>query len=383
MKHKRILIFSTDDHLHPAGGAEQAMGYITERLPHLEFDLICAKLRPQSQRVQRVKNVTIYRLGIGVPKIDGIVLALFGYWQAVRLMKKNSYDLVWSIMASYGAFSAVRVKRRAKLPFVLTLQEGDSFEYIEQRVRWVKRSFQKIFEEADAIQAISEYLRQWGRDMGYRGARDRVIPNGVMLELFAKSYSSHEVEEKRKTFGFPGNAFVLMTSSRLVEKNAIEDVIKALSNLPKDVCLVICGDGDLRPCIERQILELGLTQRVKLFGFVPPTNLPLIMRASDAFIRPSVTEGLGTAFLEAMAARLPVIATRVGGIADFLEDGVTGFEVAVHSPDSIVQTVERVRSLSEEEKNKVLVTAETMVRQRYNWDGITHDMEKVFNEVSS
>ena len=155
---KRILIFSTDDHLVPAGGAEQAFGNITQRLPHIEFDLICAKLRKNVKDFEKVGNVNIYRMGFGIPKVDGFILALFGHFCAYKLMRKQRYDLLWSIMASYGAFAAVRVKKKTGVPLLLTLQEGDSFDYIYNRVRFVRKSFNNIFASADGIQAISNYL---------------------------------------------------------------------------------------------------------------------------------------------------------------------------------------------------------------------------------
>src|SRR3989344_2646425 len=182
----RVLIFSTDDFLYPAGGAEQALGNITKRLPDIEFDLICAKLRKGVKGYEKVGNVSIYRMGLGIPKLDAYIVALCGHWCAYKLMRKHRYDLIWSIMASYGAFSAVRVKKKTGLPFLLTLQEGDSLEYIYKKVKYVKNSFGEIFKTADGIQAISHYLLAWGTEMGFRGKLAEVVPNGVDLGVFTR-----------------------------------------------------------------------------------------------------------------------------------------------------------------------------------------------------
>ncbi len=383
MKHNRVLIFSTDDHLYPAGGAEQAMGNITERLPHIEFDLICAKLRKGTAGFEKAKNVNIYRMGFGIPRVDGIILALFGHYCAYKLMRKHSYDLMWSIMASYGGFSAVRIKRQyPRIPFLLTLQEGDSFKHIRSRVRFVMHSFHEIFRFADGLQAISKHLQKWGREMGYSGKHDVVIPNGVAFDLFGKTCDESDIKSTRASFNFAPNAFILMTSSRIVKKNGLGDVVKALSNLPENVCFVICGDGDLEPVLRAEVTSRGLTARVLFKGFVEPQELPLLMKASDAFIRPSLTEGLGTAFLEAMAARIPVIATTAGGIADFLTDGATGFVVGIEDSESIVKAVLRVQGLLPEQKTQLLNRAETMVRERYNWNLVSKNMEALFNNLT-
>ena len=378
----RVLVFSTDDHLHPAGGAEQAFGNISARMPDVTFDLVCAKIRKGVSGYEQVKNVHIHRMGFGIPKIDGIILAIFGQYCAEKLMKKNQYDLIWSIMASYGAFSAVRVKKKTGIPFLLTLQEGDALEYIYERVKYVRKSFNEIFKVADGIQAISTFLLNWGREMGYQGTLGQVIPNGVFIDAFAKQYSIEEKVTARASFGFPKDVYILMTSSRLEKKNGVSDVISALAKLPENVCFVICGGGSLESVLRAQVDTLGLTHRVKFLGFVEPDKLQLLMQASDTFIRPSLTEGLGNAFLEAMAARIPVIGTPAGGIPDFLTDGETGFVVEIQNPESIVNAVGRVMQLAVSEKQEILDRAEKMVRERYDWDLVTTQMRELFKKIT-
>lgn len=378
---KRILIFSTDDHLVPAGGAEQAFGNITERLPHIEFDLICAKLRKGALPYEQVKNVHIHRMGLGIPKIDGIILALFGQYRAYKLMRKHEYGLLWSIMASYGAFAAVRVKKKTCVPMLLTLQEGDSFEHIYDRVKFIRTTFNTIFKRADGIQAISQYLLNWGKQMGYEGDKGKVIPNGVAIDAFTQEFAPEAIAAKRTSFGFEENAFILFTSSRLEKKNGVGDIIGALGLLPSHVCFVVCGSGSLEPVLIEQIKQLGLQERVKFMGFVDPKELPLLMKASDVFIRPSLSEGLGNAFLEAMAARMIVIGTNAGGIPDFLTQGKTGFIVGIEEKESIKDAVLQIETLPDAEKERILNQAEALVRQKYNWDIITSDMEALFNSL--
>lgn len=380
---KKILLFSTDDHLYPAGGAEQAFGNITERLPHIEFHLICAKLRKGALPYEQVKNMHIYRMGFGIPKIDGFVLALFGHYCAYKLMRKHSFCLIWAIMASYGAFAAVRVKNKKKIPLLLTLQEGDSFEYIYDRVRFVRKAFNRIFASADGIQAISNYLLRWGKQMGYKGELGKVIPNGVAVEAFTQEFFKEVIQAQRESFGFPQNALILFTSSRLEKKNGIADVITALSLLPENVCFVVCGGGSLDAVLKTQVAELGLERRVKFMGFVDPKELPLLMKAADIFIRPSLSEGLGNAFLEAMAARMLVIGTDAGGIPDFLADGKTGFVVEVQSPQSIANTVRKIQNLDASAGTQILNEAQSLVLKKYNWDIVAKDMEEFFNILSA
>jgi glycosyltransferase involved in cell wall biosynthesis len=375
-----ILIFSTDDHCYPAGGAEQAMGEITKRLPHIQFDLICARLRKGVAKEETIGNIRIHRMGFGIPKLDGIILALFGHRLALRLAKRTHYDLIWSVMASYGAFSAVRVKKALRIPFFLTLQEGDPIEYILHKVRFVRKQFDEIFRAADGLQAISHFLYRWGKDMGFRGEAGEVIPNGVDIANFTKPEDPEEIARLRSEFGFPKDAFILLTSSRLEVKNGVADVVAALAMTDPSVCFVICGTGSLEEGIRVQVRELGLESRVRFMGFVKHDVLPKLLKASDAFIRPSLTEGLGNAFLEGMATRRPVIGTPVGGIPDFLFDGKTGFVCEPKDPESIARAVERIRALSITERERILDEAERMVREIYNWEPIAARMEALMKK---
>ncbi len=377
----KIIIFTTDDFLYPAGGAEVAIGEITKRLPHIEFDLICAKLRKKSSRYEKVGNVEIHRIGFGIPRLDGYLLALLGYFKAMSLHRIKKYDLVWPVMASYGAFSAVRFKKKARLPMLLTLQEGDDIKYIEKSVRFVKRAFANIFKSADGLQSISWFLKRWGEDMGFSGLISRVIPNGVDIRRFSKKSDKNEIKKIRESFGFAEDSFVLITVSRLVIKNGVVDIINALKYLPKKVSLVICGDGPLEKKLKNQVANLGLKERVCFLGFVKNNSVPSLLKASDLFIRPSLSEGLGIAFLEAMVARILVVGTLVGGIVDFLDDGQTGFAVKPNNPQSIKKTLDRILSMSREDRESVAETAFNMVKDNYNWDFIATDMESVFKKL--
>jgi glycosyltransferase involved in cell wall biosynthesis len=277
----------------------------------------------------------------------------------------------------------VRVKQKTGIPFLLTLQEGDSFDYIYNKVKFVRGKFNEIFKNADGIQAISNYLLNWGREMGFTGSEGKVIPNGVAVDAFTKEFSADEIHAKRASFGFREDAFILITSSRLEKKNGVKDVVDALTLSHPDVCFVICGSGSLESDIREQVQRLGLETRVKFMGFMDPKELPLLLKASDAFIRPSLSEGLGNAFLEAMAARIPTIGTNAGGIPDFLEDGTTGFMVGIEDPASIAKAVERIRALPLDQKEAILARAKALVIEQYNWEVISRDMESMFNTLTS
>jgi len=378
---KRILIFSTDDFVPPAGGAEIAIGEITKRLPNFEFDLFCARIRKNTSKFEKRGNVNIYRLGPGVPKIDKFLLGSLGHRKALKIHKEEPYQLVWAVMASYGGFAAVRFKEKTGISFLLTLQEGDPLESIERKVRFVAGYFKNIFVKADGLQAISNFLYEWGLKMGFGGKIGKVIPNGVDIVNFTRQFSQQEILETRNSLGFGKDALILVTVSRLEKKNGIGDAISALKILPEKVCFAICGFGSLKEQLKKQVKELGLEHRVKFLGMVSHENLPKILKASDIFIRPSLTEGLGSSFLEAMAAGPIVVGTLVGGISDFLKEGITGFVCQPENPKSIAAAVTKIMFLNNLELVKVRANALDLVKKEYNWDFVSKKMEDIFNQL--
>ena len=378
---KRILIFSTDDFLHPAGGAEVAIGEIAKRNPDISFTLICGKLRKKASKLEQVGNVEIHRMGFGIPKLDGFVLALFGHSCAMKLHKKNPFDIAWAVMASYGAFAVSKFKMKTGVPYVLTLQEGDSLQEIENKTKLVRGKFLDIFRNADGLQTISKFLYEWAIKNGFHSECAKIIPNGVDIKAFAGDVYGDKTQKLRSSFGFPDNSQVLITASRLEQKNGVGDIIDSLKLLPDNTCLVVCGGGALDSELKKQTKRLGLENRVKFLGFVERERLPVLFKSSDIFIRPSLTEGLGNAFLEAMASGIPVIGTPVGGIPDFLIDEQNGFFCQPQNAKSIADTVNKIFSLSEDEKKKILSSALELVKEKYDWDHIGNDMRNMFECV--
>ena len=265
------------------------------------------------------------------------------------------------------------------VPFVLSLQEGDPIEHIKKRVRFVYPLFKMIFTKADIIQTISNYLADFARAMG--GKNVVVVPNGVDVAHFSAVLPLPEPFDIDEEIGKKSGDTFLITTSRLVKKNAVKDIIKALRFLPETVKLLVCGDGEEKSRLQEEATRIGVSSRVFFKGFVPKEDMPRYLQACDIFVRPSLSEGFGNSFVEAMAARLPVIATPVGGIVDFLEDKKTGLFCAVSEPKDLAKKVEiYMRDINLREE--IVDNAFAMVKEKYDWNLVAKDMkEKVFDKI--
>lgn len=371
----KIVIFTTA-YFPMIGGAEVAIKEVTDRLRDIEFELFCAKMRSDTAKQERIGNVTVHRVGFG-RNIDKYLLPLLGPVLA-RFRVKESDASVWSVMASYGGFAGLYYSwLRPKAKFILTLQEGDPVERYQKHAGPFNALRKRIFSSADRVHAISRFLAEWGKEMGAKQA-PQVIPNGVDVLRFSERISAEERVRMRRDLGFGESDIVLVTASRLSHKNAVDDVIRALPELDSRYKFLILGTGEDEAMLRSLVSDLGLSNRVNFFGNVAHVDLPKYLQSSEIFVRPSRSEGLGNAFLEAMAAGIPVIGTLVGGIPDFLLDGETGVACEVDRPGSIADAARKLEDAALREK--IVEQAKKLVRQKYDWDSIADQMKKVLCE---
>ena len=166
----------------------------------------------------------------------------------------------------------------------------------------------------------------------------------------------------------------------MVKKNAVGDIIGAIKYLPENIRLIILGTGSLEEDLKFQTSNLKIEDRVSFLGHIDHRELPKYLASADIFIRPSLSEGLGSSFLEAMAVGLPVIATPVGGIPDFLKDGETGLFCEVINPKSIAEKV-KVYLENNDLRKKIINNAREMVVKKYDWDLIAKKMRNIFDRL--
>lgn len=398
---KRVLIFSLMYSPFMSGG-EMAPDEITRRIPQerIHFDLIALRADKKLPLTEQVGNVTLHRIGPAKRGITFTELGRFPWYlikvlyvplavlKARALARQQKYDAYWCIMTNMGFVPVVlRMFFKDTTPFILTLQDGDTKEHIalRKRIRLFAPLFKRIFTQASSVQAISHHLARFAKDMGYRG-EPTIIPNGVDYAHFADPKWDKEAQKLKYRFDKKPNDYYLVTTSRLVPKNGLDDVIRALALLPDRFKFIVLGDGPQGEALWKLARKLKVEKRVRFLGKVPFDQVPAHLWMSDVFVRPSLSEGMGSSFVEAMAAGLPVVATPVGGIPDFLFDpdtptgkvAPTGVFCGVRDPESIVRAVNRIVD-NEKLRTTIIECARDLVRRTYDWNLIARDVEqKVF-----
>ena len=396
---KRILIFSLA-YTPYVGGAELAIKEITDRLDPNEysFDMITLRFDRKLPEVEKIGNVTVHRIGfvsenvkvsdraLPLPcKLAKILFPFTSFFKALSLHRKRPYDIVWAMMANQAGFGALFFKyAHPNIPYFLELQDGNSLQQIKARqplLSLVWPIYKRVYLKADVIKAISNFIKDLAREVGFRGKLE-VIPNAVDIAKFSAVIPEDDAEELKSRLGKKMGDVFLFTASRLVLSRGVEDVIRALAHLPPNVKFLIAGDGEDRGKLEDIARESRVAERVIFLGQVEHAEIPKYLKVSDIFVRPSVIEGMGSAFVEAFAAGIPVVATPVGGIPDFLFDPErepdmepTGIFCNVRDPESIALAVKKYME-NPTLTARIVKNAKALASEKYDWDLIALNMQK-------
>ena len=379
-----------------------AIKEVTDRIPKEEysFDMITLRFDPSLPKFERFGNIDIFRIGFtyknsGIADFKKFPLVinkyLYPFWAlayAIVLHRRKPYDAVMTTMTSYSSFATLFFKFLFPwIKYIARADDGDPFPYYESRARIAGPLFRMLFTKADFLVVVSSYLLGTVRSLGYKGP-SAIVPNGVDVKYFSQNYPPEEISKIRRSFGFEEDSTILITTSRLVKKNAVDDVIRALPLLPSRIKFVIGGIGPDMEMLKKLTREKEVSERVNFLGQIKHSDSPKYLKACDIYIRPSLSEGFGIVFVEAMAAELPVIATQEGGIADFLYDPEnnpdkepTGLAVKTRDPEGISKAVLRYMN-DVSLRARIVGNARKLVPMRYDWNLVSKMMkENVLDRV--
>ncbi len=228
-----------------------------------------------------------------------------------------------------------------------------------------------IGQRAKAVVAVSQAVADSLVALGVPPAKLRVIPNGVDGEAFALLPSQAAA---RQALGLAEDTFTVGCIARLSPEKGVDVLVQAAAALP-DVPMLIAGDGP-----QRDTLQAHLTPNVRLLGRIPDTRA--LLAAVNVLVVPSRMEGQGIVALEAMAARVAVIASRVGGLAEMLTDGETALLVPAGDSAALALAVTRLRDDPALQVH-LTVNAARLVRERYDLRRTVAAVVDVYAELAA
>lgn len=223
--------------------------------------------------------------------------------------------------------------------------------------------------------------------LGVDPERVAVIPNGVDVEEARASVAAPVLEslvERWPSLGAQEETLKGISVGRLEANKGFEHLLRALGSvresLPSGWAWLFVGDGSLRPELEALAGELGLGEHVAFAGQVADAELHGLYSLSNLFAHPTLYEGSSLVTLEAMAHRLPVVASSVGGIPDKVVEGETGFLVEPARPE---QLASRIGKLAGDPglRRRMGEGGARLAEERFGWDRIAEMTEMLFLEL--
>jgi glycosyltransferase involved in cell wall biosynthesis len=274
----------------------------------------------------------------------------------------------------YGQLAALR---SPKLHVVFT-EHGRLSDAPPSAKRWLAN--QVMGRLPGAFYAVSEDLRQHLLAEGFRPDRVGVIYNGIEL---GTEPGPADREDARRRLGMVEEAFVIGAAGRLERVKDLGTLLEAFASvrarMPR-ARLVIVGGGAERLRLEQQVSALGLQRAVQFTGH--RDDVRCLLPGFDVFVNSSTSEGVSLTILEAMASRLPVVATRVGGTPEVVEDGLSGVLVPARAPGQLAHAI--VELASHPDRAAPMGTAgRKRVEARFSIDRMVDRYAGVYDSLTS
>ncbi|MDO4568880.1 MAG: glycosyltransferase [Planctomycetia bacterium] len=360
------------------GGAEILASAIARKLRSSEWDFIFVCLdelgvRSESLRNERFHVETLDRR----PGLDRACL------QRLReILREYRVDLVHAHQYT-PFFYALASRGLRRTPPLLFTEHGRFYPDIPN---WKHKIFNRLLiGSQDRATAVSDSVRlAVERCEGISASRIDLIYNGIDGERFLPNrLTPEEKGDLRRSLGVAEKEKVILLTARL---DPIKDHRTALlafqkllqTPLETPVVLLMAGDGPERRALEEYILELGLKDRARLLG--ERNDAADLLQIADIFLLTSVSEGTPLTLLEAMASRVPIVATHTGGIPEIISSPTTGLLAPPQNPDEIAGHL-RTLLVHEDVSHEIAQNARAVYSERFTEIQMLAAYEKIYKEM--
>lgn len=310
-------------------------------------------VRPDFVDDCRKKNITWYQAK------KTTFLDLKYYYRIMQLIRKSNPDIIFLHGSAYilpAKLASLFARKRCKV----IIRETQA-NHLKTKAQWVSLSGAMFL--ANHIVCLTEAFRDQIRKKLrwiYRSKKISIIPNGINLDVYRPA------EKKRQS------TIVIGMQSRIVKIKDHSTLIRAFAKLketnknqPFDLKLRIAGDGDLKKELIQLTGELGQQNAVEFTGMIPEHELVTFLQSLDIYVHASFGETMSTSIMQAMACRLPIIASDVGGINNMLTHQVTGILVPTQNTEQLVAALQQCIQ-DEEMSTRLAVQAYNYAVQHYS-----------------
>lgn len=365
------------------GGIGQYLRSLVYGLNKERFKVTVACLSEGSEQLaaefSKVDNVDAFSLQMDRYKIN-LITDVRVWWNLARLVRKERFDVIHAHSSKPG-FLARMAAAGTDIP---TIYCPACFSFHDGVAKW-KAVFFALIERiaaawfTDRIIAVCNDEKLLARRYGVgNDALFTVVYNGVAPTDFKRVIDRNSV---RGSLHIPEDVFLIGTVARLSKQKAPFDFVNAAAevhkNLP-EIHFVWIGDGELE-AETRELIRLHDIENVfHLLGY--RNDVPDLLNTMDCFVLASHWEGFSLSVLEAMAAGLPVIASRVSGVAEAVVDGETGLLVPIGDPMALAKAIERLASNSSDAR-RFGEAGRKRVEEKFSLNQMIREIENIYDEI--
>lgn len=386
-KEIKVLNVSLDDRI---GGAHIRIFRIARKLKErgIEYSQAVPNRNGESPDYVRKAGVTVYRCGLGTPhfirnfktfflNISYLINFIPSIYYLVRIIKIKEIDIVHlhGLLNFQGALAALFTKRLVVWHFHETLYPKFLIDILRPFTRFV----------ADSIIHISKNTKNYY--LTNAGFKELIIYEPVDIENFDPAFIAQERKlDLMKKLNITEENIVLGSVGNITWVKGYENLIVSMGTLKKKykkLKLLIVGkilstQAGYYNHLKRLVSSLGLERDIHFLGI--REDIPQLLSLMDIFILPSITEGTPLSIIEAMSMKLPVIASRVGGIPEVVSDGKTGILVNPGNPDEITDAV--LNLLEDSKRRREMgVRAREVAKMKFSLEHCVRGHEKLYKKL--
>jgi len=353
------------------GGAENQVVTLANSLDKTKFNVILCILQKGGPLLRQVsKDVSVIEIKYRQRYFP------FALMKLIWILKKYKVHILHCHLYFSGFWGRI-AGLIARVPVMITTEHGKTL--------WKKKHhiwFERWIDKFTAMRiAVSEDIKK------IRIEREKlspqkivVIPNAIDINKFKKT--KKEIQLKKREFNLDTNTFIIGTVGRLVEAKDLFTLLDAVAILKQNMDnfkVLIVGDGVLRHALQNYAHKLHIMDKIIFTG--SREDIPDLLAMFDVFVLSSIREGIPVALLEAMASKKAIIATKVGGIPEVLEDNKSGILIPPRHPDILVEKIMYLfNNLNERER--LGLNAYIRVEEKYGINKVIKNIEQLYEDLA-
>lgn len=354
------------------GGAETQTVAIALRQKARGHDVIVVSMTRPEAFVDELQNAGVQVRNLAMAKSIPSIGALVAL---ARIYKKWQPDLVHTQM-----FHAAILGRVARI-LVQVPRLISTLHTIRDRQSWAPLALRLTDRWCDHTTGVSQAVVDRYVSVGaVPTAKMTCIYNGIDTNRFL--FDTNDRDRVRKELGLMPNDYFWLSAGRMVDAKDYPNLIRAIAELQsikqnKNFCLVLAGEGPLKPALEAQVVAAGLQKTIRLLGLRP--DLPALMSAADGYVLSSAWEGFGLVLAEALSSGLPVVATDCGGTRDILDSGLFGKLVPVG--DAIALAKAMAQTMAQPPTDRSNSSGRESITIRFSFDTTLARWDKLYSPL--